>query len=62
MHDLQCRGMDRIAAEIPEEIPVPLEHDASDAGARQQKAEHDPGRSAASNATSRLDRAAAVHR
>src|SRR2546421_8994234 len=54
VHDLQGRGMDRVAAEITEEISVPLDHDGSDAGARQQKPEHDSSRPAAGDAACRL--------
>jgi hypothetical protein len=39
--------MDRVAAEVAEEIGVLLQHDHVDAGARQQKARHHPGRAAA---------------
>jgi hypothetical protein len=35
VHDLEGRGMDRVAAEITEEVGVLLEHDHVDAGARQ---------------------------
>jgi hypothetical protein len=37
------RGVDRVAAEIAEEVGVLLEHPHRDAGAREQQAGHDPG-------------------
>ncbi len=39
--------MDRVAAEIAEEVGVLLQHDDVDAGARQQVSEHHAGGSAA---------------
>ena len=36
VHHLQRRGMDGVAAEIAEEIPMLFEHDDIDAGARQR--------------------------
>ena len=50
MHDVERRGVDRVAPEVPEEIGVLLEHEDGDAGARQQQAEHHAGRSAAGDA------------
>ncbi len=49
--DIECRGMDRIATEIAQEILVFLEYDRADAGAREQKSKHDSGRAAARNTT-----------
>src|SRR5271155_3567934 len=50
VHDLQGRGMDRIPAEIAEEILVLFEYGDADPGARQQKPEHDTRRSSAGDA------------
>ncbi len=47
MHHLQSRRVDRVAAEIAQEIAVFFQHRHRDPGARQQKAEHDAGGSAA---------------
>src|SRR3954469_9486210 len=46
-HHLQRRRMDRVAAEITQEIGVLLEHRHVDAAAREEKAEHHAGRPAA---------------
>ena len=40
MHDLQCGRMDRVAAEIAQEIAVLFQHDDIDAGAGEQKPRH----------------------
>ena len=53
VHELQCGGMDGVAAEIAQEVGVLLQHDHVDAGAREQKAEHEPARPAADHATTR---------
>ena len=53
VHQLQRGGMNGIAAEIAEEVGMLLQHDDVDAGARQQKAEHEPARPAADDATAR---------
>ena len=42
--------MDGVAAEVPEEVGVLLENQHVDAGARQEQAEHHPGRPAADDA------------
>ena len=42
-----------VAAEIAEEVGMLLQHDDVDPGARQQKAEHEPARAAADDATAR---------
>ena len=47
---LERRGMDRVAAEIAQEVGVLLEHDHVDAGARQKEAQHHAGGSAADDA------------
>src|SRR4051794_1810963 len=47
VHDLQGRRVDRVAAEIAQEIAVFLEYDDIDPGARQEEARHHPGRTAA---------------
>ena len=56
VHQFERRGMDGVAAKVAQEIRVLLEHDDIDAGARQQEAEHHPGRPAAGNAASGADR------
>ena len=43
VHHLQRRGVDRVAAEIAQEVRVLLQNDDIDAGAREQKAEHHAG-------------------
>ena len=50
VHHLQGRGVDRVAAEIAQEIAVLLQHQHLHPGPRQQKAEHHPGRAAAGDA------------
>ena len=50
MHDLQGRGVDRVAAEVAQEVAVFFEHEHRDPGTRQQKTEHDPSRAAAGDA------------
>ena len=55
VHHLERRGMDRVAAKIAQEIGMFLQHDHIDAGARQQKPEHHPGRSAADDAAAAGD-------
>ena len=47
--------MDRVAAEVAQEVGVLLQHDDVDAGAREQEAEHHAGRPAAGDAALRLD-------
>ena len=42
--------MNGVAAKIAQEIAVLLEHDGVDAGACEQKSEHEPARSAADDA------------
>ena len=50
LHDVERRGMDRVAAKVAQEIGVLLEHHDVDAGARQQKSQHHPRRPAAGDA------------
>ena len=52
VHQLEGRGVNRIATKIAQEIRVFFEHDDVDAGARQQEAEHHPGRAASGYAAS----------
>ncbi len=47
VHDLQRRRVDRVAAEVAQEVTVLFDDQHLDPGARQEKAEHDPGRAAA---------------
>ena len=47
---LQCRRMHGVAAEIAQEIRVLFQHHDLDAGARQQKAQHHAGGTAADHA------------
>ena len=54
-HQLKRRGMNRVAAKIAEEIGVLLQHRHMNAGAREQKPEHHPGRAAAGYAALRRD-------
>ncbi len=53
VHELERRGMDRVAAEIAQEVRVLLEHDHIDARAREQEAEHHSGGAAADDAAAR---------
>src|SRR5579862_2785967 len=55
MHEFESRRMDRVAAEIAEEIGMFFEHDDVDASARQKQPGHHPGGPAAGHATSHLD-------
>ena len=48
--------MNRVAAEIAEEIGVLLQHHDMNAGARQQESEHHSGGAAAGDAALRRDR------
>src|ERR1700731_2916638 len=50
VHRLEGRGMDRVAAKIPEKIGVFFENDRIDASAGKEKPEHHPGGSAADDA------------
>ncbi len=55
-HQFERRRMNRVAAEIAEEIGVLLQHHDMNAGARQQESEHHPGGAAAGDAALRRDR------
>ena len=55
VHDLQRRGMNGVTAEVAQEIGVLLEHEHIDAGAREQEAEHHPGRPASGDRAARRD-------
>jgi hypothetical protein len=48
--------MHRISAEIPQEIGMLFQYNNGDAGARQQEAEHHPGRTTAHNTAGGFDR------
>ena len=50
VQDLERRRMDRVAAEIPEEVAVLLEHDNVDSRPSEQEAEHHPRGAAARDA------------
>ena len=50
VHHLHGGGMHGVAAEIAQEVGVLFQHDHIDAGAREQEAEHHPGRPAADDA------------
>ena len=50
IENLQGRGMHGVAAEIAQEIGVLLKYRHHDPGARQQQAQHHPGRTAADDA------------
>src|SRR4051812_15556784 len=47
--------MDRVAAEVAQEVGMLFQHDDVDAGAPQQKAEHHAGRTTAHDAAGGLD-------
>src|SRR5262249_49007997 len=51
VHDLERRRVDRVAAEVAEEVAVLFEHEHVHAGAGQEDAEHHPGRPSARDAT-----------
>src|SRR5262249_22999330 len=50
VHDPQRGRVDRVAAEVAEEVPVLLEHDGTDTRPREQIPEHHPGRAPADDA------------
>jgi hypothetical protein len=56
VHQLERGRMNCVAAEIAQEVGVLLQYGDGHAGARQQKAEHHPGRSAADDAAGGGDR------
>jgi hypothetical protein len=47
VHDLERRGVDRIAAEVAQEVRVLFQHEHADPGAAQQQAQHHAGRPSA---------------
>src|SRR5690349_8591561 len=49
-HDLKCRGVDRIATEVAQEIGMLIEHENRDPGSREQKAQHHTGGAPAGDA------------
>ena len=49
MHHFERRGVDRVAAEVAQKVAVLFHHRDIDPGARQEKPEHHPGRTAAGN-------------
>ena len=53
VHDAQRRRMDRVAAEVAQEVGVLLEHDRAHSGASEQVAEHHSRRTAAGDAALR---------
>ena len=50
VHHFERRRVYRVAAKVAQKIGVLFENDHLDARAREQKAEHEPGRAAACNA------------
>ena len=54
VHQLECRGMNRIAAKIAQKIRVLFEDQHIHARARQQKSKHHSSRSAAGDAAAGL--------
>src|SRR5262249_14244628 len=58
---LEARGMHGVAAKIPQEIRVLLEHDHLDPGAREQQAQHHAGGPAARDRALRDQRCALSH-
>jgi hypothetical protein len=53
VHDLERRGMDRVAAKVAQKIRVLLEHAHWNAGAREKQGKHHAGGSATRNAAAR---------
>src|SRR4029077_4069894 len=62
MHDLERRWMNRVAAEIAQEVGVLLQCRDIDAGSREEKSQHHPGGPAAHNAAARGERGHAPRR
>jgi hypothetical protein len=54
VHDLKCRGMNRIAPEVAQEIGMLLQNQDFDSGPCQQIAQHYPGGTAAGDTTAAL--------
>jgi hypothetical protein len=50
VHDFESGRMNRVAAEVAEEVGMLLQHDYIDSHARQEETEHDAGRTSSSNA------------
>ena len=50
VHQFESRWMNGVAAKVAQKIGVLLQHDDIDTGARQQKAQHHPGRATAGDA------------
>src|SRR5215831_3251111 len=51
IHGFKSRGMNRVAAEIPQKIGVLLQNQDFDSSPRQKVSQHHPGRAAASDTT-----------
>ena len=56
VHHFEGRGMNRVAAEIAQEVAMLFHHHDLDAGAREEISEHHPGRPAAGDGASGVDR------
>ena len=54
VEELERRGMNRVAAEVPEEVAMRLEHDTVGSRPREQEAKHHPRGSAARDAACRF--------
>ena len=54
MHGFKSRGMDRVAAEVAQEVRVLFENQDFDSRPRQEVSEHHPGGAAASDTTAAL--------
>ena len=61
IHDIERGWMDRVAAEIAQEVRVLFEHENVHALARQKKAQHHAGGTASRNATASVDRVIHTH-
>ena len=55
VHHLERRRMDRVAAEVAQEVGVLLEHEDLDACVGEEQPEHHPGRPSAGDATGRRE-------
>ena len=53
VHDFERRGVNRVAAEVAQEVGVLFEDQDVDAGPGQQKSKHHPGGPAADDAAAR---------
>jgi|SRR5688572_1096264 hypothetical protein len=56
MHHLQRGGVDRVSAEVAEEVGMFLQHQHLDAGTSQQQSQHHAGRTAARDAATHRHR------